>query len=195
MQHPTASSRRLHDAQRRTQHENEKQPKPNGAKVASAPQDPASAELSIFRHAPKVDDPDPAADRLVENDTPLSRESFYELMGMHAPQTHGQAPKELATRHGLYGKIRRRLSYVQTKYRVFDVVTYVFMALQLLLSAVFIVLGSLTTIDSHVAIAVLGAVSTVIAGALALMKGQGLPNRLRQVRDDLSNVLFEAEEL
>lgn len=116
-------------------------------------------------------------------------------MGMHAPQTHGQAPKELAKKHGLYGKIRRHLQYVQTKYRVFDVFTYVFLALQLLLSAVFIILGSLRSVDSHTAIAVLGAVSTVIGGALALMKGQGLPNRLRQVRDDLSNVLFEAEEL
>lgn len=127
--------------------------------------------------------------------TPLTTEHFYELMGMNAPHSHGQAPKELAKQHGLYGKIRRRLRYVQTKYRVFDVATYVFMALQLLLSAVFIVLGSLSSVDSHVAIAILGAISTVIAGALALMKGQGLPNRLRQVRDDLSNVLFMAEEL
>lgn len=161
----------------------------------SNPQGPTQAELSIFRHAPKVDDPDPVAERLEDNMTPLSKESFYELMGMHAPTTEGQAPKDLARRHGLYSKIRKRLSYVQTKYRIFDVVTYVFMALQLLLSAVFIVLGSLRDIDSHVVIAVLGAVSTVISGALALMKGQGLPNRLRQVRDDLANVLFEAEEL
>jgi hypothetical protein len=35
----------------------------------------------------------------------------------------------------------------------------------------------------------------VTAGALALMKGQGLPNRLHQMRDDLHNVRFEAEEL
>lgn len=116
-------------------------------------------------------------------------------MGMNPPKAHGQAPTELAKQHGLYSKIRGQFRYVQTKYRVFDVATYVFMTLQLLLSAVFIVLGSIRSVDSHVAIAVLGAISTVIAGVLALMKGQGLPNRLRQVRDELSNVLFEAEEL
>ncbi|KAK4631859.1 hypothetical protein CLAFUW4_02359 [Fulvia fulva] len=96
--------------------------------------------------------------------------------------------------HGLYWKIRKHMRYIQTKYRIFDVANYIFLALQLLLSAVFIVLGSVTG-NYKVAIAVLGAISTVIGGLLALMKGQGLPNRLRQVRDDLQLVLFEAEEL
>lgn len=155
---------------------------------------PASAKQSIFRHAPKVADLDPAASRLDDDETPLEKNNFYELVGMRKPLDDMQPPKELAIRHGLYWKIRRHMRYIQTKYRVFDVATYVFLALQLLLSAVFIVLGSVTG-DYHVAIAVLGAVSTVIAGLLALMKGQGLPNRLRQVRDDLQLVLFEAEEL
>lgn len=33
------------------------------------------------------------------------------------------------------------------------------------------------------------------SSVLALMKGQGLPNRLRQTRDSLRMVIFEAEEL
>ena len=139
-------------------------------------------------------DIDPAASRLDDDETPLEKNDFYELIGMHPPLADKIPPKELAIQHGLYWKIRRNMRYIQTKYRVFDVATYVFLALQLLLSAVFIVLGSVTG-NYHVAIAVLGAISTVIAGLLALMKGQGLPNRLRQVRDDLQLVLFEAEEL
>lgn len=34
-----------------------------------------------------------------------------------------------------------------------------------------------------------------MAGTLALMKGQGLPNRLRMTRAGLRKVIFEAEEL
>ncbi|TKA66467.1 hypothetical protein B0A55_09200 [Friedmanniomyces simplex] len=158
-------------------------------------QNPTSAKKSIFSTAPKFADPDPAADRLDNDTTPLTRADFYELMGMREPVSKQQNPKELANRHGLYARIQSRFSHIQTKYRIFDVLTYAFLALQLVLSAVFIVLGSLTKVDSHVAIAVLGAVSTVVAGGLALMKGQGLPNRLRQTRDGLRNVLFEAEEL
>lgn len=138
-------------------------------------------------------DPDPAADRLDDNMTPLSKPHFYELIGMNPPDG-GRMPKKLATKNGLYETVQQHHRYVQTKYRVFDVMNYVFLALQLLLSAVFTILGSIRS-NYHIAIAVLGAISTVIAGTLALMKGQGLPNRLRQVRDDLANVLFEAEEL
>lgn len=159
------------------------------------PETPASQKISVYHHAPRVADPDPAADRLDDDPKPLTKEHFYELMGMHPPQGSLLMPKQLAVHGGLYSKIRAHLRYIQTKYRVFDVATYVLLALQLLLSAVFIVLGSLTSVDSHVTIAVLGAVSVVVAGVLALMKGQGLPNRLRQTRDDLMTVVFEAEEL
>ncbi|EME47251.1 hypothetical protein DOTSEDRAFT_69257 [Dothistroma septosporum NZE10] len=162
--------------------------------VTLPPQTPASGKQSFFHNAPKVSDLDPAANRLDDNETPLQKNDFYELVGMYKPKGDIQPPKELAIPHGLYWKIRTHMRYIQTKYRIFDVATYVFLALQLLLSAVFIVLGSVAG-NYHVAIAVLGAISTVIAGLLALMKGQGLPNRLRQIRDDLQLVLFEAEEL
>jgi len=133
------------------------------------PHAPASAKKSVFGTAPKINDPDPAADRLDDETTPLSTADFYELLGMKPPVSKQQNPRDLAIRHGLYHRIQSRLSYVQTKYRIFDVLTYAFLALQLVLSATFIVLGSLSKVDSHVAIAVLGAVSTVVAGALALM--------------------------
>lgn len=77
---------------------------------------------------------------------------------------------------------------------MFDAMIMVLIVMQIMLSAVFIILGSLN-IDHHITIAVLGAVGTVIAGMLALVKGQGLPNRLRMERDGLRKVIFEAEEL
>lgn len=60
---------------------------------------------------------------------------------------------------------------------------------------VFIILGSLRNVDTHITIAVLGALATIISGGLALMKGQGLPNRLRQTRDSLRDVIFEIDEM
>lgn len=118
-------------------------------------------------------------------------------MGMKPPVSESDNPARLGMRNGMYSRIASKYEYINKKYRIFDVLTYVLLVTQLLLGAVFIVLGSLTTTggESHLSIAILGALSTVIAGSLALMKGQGLPNRLHQMRDDLHNVKFEAEEL
>ncbi|CAK4034384.1 Hypothetical predicted protein [Lecanosticta acicola] len=215
--HPSASARNLRHTQRYGRppedgkeqdgdHEQHNSSNQRGPKVKTNPPaaavtkkktvetTPASNMQSIFSHAPKIRDPDPAAARLDDNMKPLTEEHFYELIGMYPPRPDGQRPKEVARPHGLYAQIRSKHSYIQTKYRVFDIFNYIFLAVQLLLSAVFIVLGGLRA-DYHIAVAILGAVSAVIAGALSLMKGQGLPNRLRQVRDDLHNVLFAADEL
>ncbi|KAK3719656.1 hypothetical protein LTR37_004193 [Vermiconidia calcicola] len=155
------------------------------------------ATKSIF-DSPPVRDPDPAADRLAEDMTPLTTEDFYDLMGMQPATSleHDETKlKHLARPSGLFSRIVQSTSYENRKYKAFAITVYVFLVLQLVISAVFIILGSLRGIDTHVTIAVLGAVSTVIAGGLALMQGQGLPYRLRQTRDALRNVVFEAEEL
>ena len=158
-------------------------------------QTPASTTKRSLFDEPKVNDPDPASDRLDDDTTPLTAPNFYELMGMEQPTSQNNNPKALATKHGMFGRIQGSYRYANTKYRVFDVGIYFFLVLQILLAAVFIVLGALPTVDSHIAIVVLGAISTVIAGVLALAKGQGLPNRLRQERDGLRSVIFECEEL
>lgn len=148
---------------------------------------------SIFDQA-QVRDLDGAASRLGDDSTPLSPVDFYELMGMTGP-VKGVYPKDFAIPNGLFAKIKEAYDGISFRYHMFNVLVYFLMTLQLLLSAIFIVLGSLTNVDSHVAVAVLGAIGTVVAGVLALMKGQGLPNRLRQGRDSLGMVLFEAQEL
>ena len=147
-------------------------------------------------HAPAVKDTDPAAERLAEDETPLTDRDFYELMGMRAPTGSGdETVKNIAVPHGLFSKMVRSMLWTHRKYRMFAVAVYVLLILQLMISAVFIILGALAHLDSHIVIAILGAVSTVIAGGLALMQGQGLPNRLRMSRDSLRSVIFEAEEL
>ncbi|KAI7144657.1 hypothetical protein KC344_g5177 [Hortaea werneckii] len=180
------SSREHHKppSQRTTRHK-----QPIGAQAR------ASAKTEVFRTT-RGYDPDPAAKRLAsEGNASLSDMDFYRLIGMLPPDTDHQSPEELAIPQGLYDRIQHQLQYIQSKYRVYDVLTYALLVLQLLLSAIFIVLGSLSEVDSHVAISVLGAISTGIGSALALMKGQGLPNRLGRIRDSLRNVAFEAEEL
>ncbi|KAI6805205.1 hypothetical protein KC332_g14870 [Hortaea werneckii] len=155
----------------------------------------ASAKPDVY-HASRVYDLDPAAKRLAsEDNAPLTETDFYRLIGMRPPNADHQSPEELAIPQGLYDRIQCQLQNIQRKYRVYDVLTYALLVLQLLMSAIFIVLGSLSEVDSHVAISVLGAISTGIGSALALMKGQGLPNRLGRIRDSLRNVAFEAEEL
>lgn len=159
------------------------------------PETPASRKRPLLT-APKIADPDPASDRLDDDPTPLTDEDFYKLMGMRPPDSKSNHPKKLGMRNGMYTRIVDKYEYVNRKYRIFDVLTYVLLVLQLLLGASFIVLGSIMgTCTTNISIAVLGALSTVAAGALGLMKGQGLPNRLHQMRDDLHNVKFEAEEL
>jgi hypothetical protein len=158
------------------------------------PETPAAAKRPLLT-PPTVADPDPAADRLDDDETPLAEEDFYKLMGMKPPTSKSENPKKLGMKNGMYTRIVTKYEYINTKYRIFDVLTYVLLVLQLMLGAIFIVLGSLTNFDSHASIAILGALSTLTAGALALMKGQGLPNRLHQMRDNLHNVKFEAEEL
>lgn len=103
--------------------------------------------------------------------------------------------KKLARPSGLFETIYKDYRWVNQKYHAFDMAAYTLLTLQLIISAVFIILGSLHSVDTHVAIAALGAVATVIAGVLALMQGQGLPSRLRRTRDSYENVLFEFEEL
>lgn len=104
-------------------------------------------------------------------------------------------PYKLATKGGLFRTIRKSYRDVHHRYRIFNVATYALLALQVIIGAIFIIFGALRHAEIHVAISVLGAISTAIGGALTLMKGQGLPNRLRVARNRLHNVVFEAEEL
>lgn len=141
----------------------------------------------------KVKDLDPAAERLAENMAPLSEASFYTLMGIVPPtETRGELK---GVPNGLFTNMVKHARWTNQKYRAFAIAVYIFLVLQLIIGAVFIILGSIRTIDAHLPIAVLGAVSTVVAGSLALMQGQGLPNRLRQVRDNMRMAIFAAEEL
>ena len=145
--------------------------------------------------APPVQDLDPAAARLARDLNPLSTEDFLKLLGVGTSTSPADSLAKLALPYGLYSKIHKELQYNDRKFKAFDIAAYALLVVQITISAIFIILGSLHNVDTDITIAVLGAVATVISGSLALMKGQGLPNRFRQTRDSLRMVIFEIEEL
>lgn len=120
---------------------------------------------------------------------PQHQQSQQHWYDHHQPQDLEASP------NSFYHTVRLRHRRVNYHYQLYETLATTLLVLQLLLSATFIVLGSITTPHSHVTIAVLGAVATLVAGVLALMKGQGLPNRLRMERDALGKVLLAADEL
>ncbi|KAI4847798.1 hypothetical protein E4T44_04309 [Aureobasidium sp. EXF-8845] len=140
--------------------------------------------------------PSPNNNEAEAESEPLSQQDVYTLLGMAPPTANNTTPRHLESAHGFYGqllKIERRAAH---QYRLYDVAIIFLMIVQLCISAVFVVLGSLPNLDRHhVAVASLGAIGTVVAGMLALMRGQGLPNRLRMERDALRKVVYETEEL
>lgn len=78
---------------------------------------------------------------------------------------------------------------------LYEICAYGLLGLQLLLSAIFVILGSLKLSDSSDAILALGALSTLVTGTLAFMKGQGQPSRLRQKTLGLGKILRKLEML
>lgn len=141
-----------------------------------------------------MQDMDPAANRLAQDTTILKPHEFYELIGMLPQDEQGMAPAKLASPHGFYSNLKAKERSVNRKFWIYDIMVNVLLVVQLILSAVFIVLGSINPVP-HVAVTVLGAITTTIAGTLALVKGQGQPNRMRMERDGFRTVIFTADEM
>lgn len=82
-----------------------------------------------------------------------------------------------ATTAGLRRKLRTQERYKSSHHQLFSVVFNILAIVQLAIGATITALGPLA--NKHMlAITILGALNTVIAGILALMKGRGLPQRL-----------------
>ncbi|KAL5364491.1 hypothetical protein BJX96DRAFT_187910 [Aspergillus floccosus] len=80
----------------------------------------------------------------------------------------------------------------KSHYQLFTVGFNILAIVQLAIGATITALGPLA--DEHmVAITILGAVNTVVAGILALMKGRGLPQRLRNDIAEIRKVMTSIE--
>ena len=79
---------------------------------------------------------------------------------------------------GIYAEILRHAHTRSMQHRLLGSLLYMLYFMQILIGATLTALGP-GAADRSVAITILGACNTVIAGLLALIKGQGLPERLR----------------
>ncbi|KAJ5377931.1 uncharacterized protein N7496_005340 [Penicillium cataractarum] len=99
-----------------------------------------------------------------------------------------------AATSALCKKLRAQEIHKTSLNRLFSIVFNFLAILQLIVGATITALGPLG--DKHMlAITILGAVNTVIAGVLALMKGRGLPQRLRKDMAELKKLMTFIEEV
>ncbi|KAF2686566.1 hypothetical protein K458DRAFT_441399 [Lentithecium fluviatile CBS 122367] len=95
---------------------------------------------------------------------------------------------------GIYPTILTESHRARLNLTLYNVLTSGGLILQLLISALLILLASVPS-QHHIALAVLGALNGVITGVLALVRGQGLPTRLAQYGDGLRGLRERVEWL
>ena len=118
---------------------------------------------------------------------------FREIVGINPPPTidFGSA-KRPAVNKGLYRRTVQAESKIRLQYYACAAIFNTCFLLQIVVAAALTALGAAN--GPHLAVTVLGAVNTVIAGILTYLKGQGLPNRLRQYQSELRKVREYIEE-
>ncbi|KAL8925695.1 MAG: hypothetical protein Q9208_003378 [Pyrenodesmia sp. 3 TL-2023] len=125
-------------------------------------------------------DPDPERDAASRSaQSPPKLVKFRHMTGIDTPPTlHNRDPKRAGRNQGIY----TRIVYEERK------ATYEYYLMSTLINASFmgqiIIAASLTALSAaagpHIAITILGSINTVIAGIQTYLKGQGLPNRIKQ---------------
>lgn len=125
---------------------------------------------------------------------------FRHAIGINASplSTNGINDIESARKkpNGLYAEVIRIRHMREIQFHVVDILYYTVVIAQILIGAVLASLGSLAKIHPT-AITILGVVNASIAGILALLKGQGLPDRLRKDEFQMKRVqdFIESEDI
>ncbi|KAI4196368.1 MAG: hypothetical protein LQ346_003227 [Caloplaca aetnensis] len=126
-------------------------------------------------------DPDPERDAANRGgaQSPPKLIKFRHMTGIDTPPTlHNKDPKRAARNQGIYTRIvyeERKATYQY--YLMSSIINVSFLG-QIVVAATLTALGAAG--GSHLAITILGSTNTVIAGVQTYLKGQGLPNRLKQ---------------
>lgn len=125
--------------------------------------------------------------------TPDKLKTFRDLVGINPVLDLSTSPhRRPAENQGTYkrlvdAEIKARLQY----YASASLINFCLVA-QIVIAAALTALGAAS--GSHIAITVLGAVNTVIAGGMTYLKGQGLPDRLVEYANGLRRVREYLEE-
>ena len=118
---------------------------------------------------------------------------FREIVGIDpAPALGLGSAKRPAQNKGVYRRTCAAESKAKYQYYLCAATFNSCFLLQIVVAAALTALGAAN--GPHIAVTVLGALNTVIAGILTYLKGQGLPHRLRQYQSELRKVREYIEE-
>lgn len=92
----------------------------------------------------------------------------------------------------LYPKILREEKSALRQLYAFNMLVYACLVLQLAIASTLVILSAVSG-DHHIIVAVLGAITALMTGVLALVKGQGQPMRLLNYADSLKKVRDDIE--
>ncbi|KAI9824704.1 MAG: hypothetical protein M1826_007282 [Phylliscum demangeonii] len=171
---------------------------------------PSPTAVPPIENEPRAMDTPAATGASIPASDQISMDTFRALTGMPPVNADGRKPGTIGTAFGLatglsvigdaesniglWRRVCQEELQTRLRYHIYNGVVVVSLIAQLILSALFIILGALPH-DYHIPIAVLGAVNGVLTGILALMKNQGLPERYRRYEDALRSVRQDAERL
>lgn len=123
---------------------------------------------------------------------PDKLQTFRDILGIHALPPDFNSAARPAENQGTYKRLVDAELKARMEYYFSASIINTGLVAQLVFAATLTALGA--SQKSFMAITVLGSVNTVIAGGMAYLKGQGLPERLVQYTNDLRKVREHLEE-
>ncbi|KAI4201716.1 MAG: hypothetical protein LQ350_003070 [Teloschistes chrysophthalmus] len=138
-----------------------------------------SQQRPLSRLAPPHHDPNAVPPKLVKLRTVIGISTPDSLLALSSSDLKQRPGANL----GIYARIIKQEQIARYEFYFAASLINTCYAGQIVVAAALTALGASSS--SHVVITVLGALNTVIAGMLTYLKGQGLPNRLRQYWNSL----------
>lgn len=123
---------------------------------------------------------------------PDKLETFRHILGIHALPADSTSVVRPAENQGTYKRLVDAELKARLEYYFSASIINTGLVAQLVFAATITALGAGQ--KSFMTITVLGSVNTIIAGGMAYLKGQGLPERLVQYANDLRKVREHLEE-
>lgn len=142
-----------------------------------------------------IDPEHDAADFTFGGGIPPKLAKFRDMTGINTPKAlvHGELVPRPAKNIGLYARVVAEESKTNWQYWIMNGIIEASFLGQIAIAACLTALGAAD--GSHIAITVLGSANTVVAGVQTYLKGQGMPNRLKQYIFGLRKLREHIEDL
>ncbi|RDW94936.1 hypothetical protein BP5796_00699 [Coleophoma crateriformis] len=141
--------------------------------------------------------PSPTTTPEQDNSTPTTLSKFRLAIGINTAPNTTNPPSDLESlrKHssGIYRSVLLQQRRYFLQYHLVEILYYVALLSQLVIGAILASLGPSSRLHPYV-ITVLGIANSCLAGILALLKGQGLPDRLRKDEFEMRKVQDFIEE-